>query len=98
MVKPIIKPPYMAWSLDNKPADSDAELRLMAAVDGMMLVLRGVELDGAPEEEVLGLMQKHVEAAYNYYSSFSKRDIANLDLLREMLASAIGEMEDGDER
>lgn len=89
MQKVLIKPPYLMAALDREIPHSEAEYRLMVAIDHLMLERRNVELTCGAKENLEAIMQKHVEQAFEYYSQFSKTDISKLSLLSEMVADAI---------
>jgi hypothetical protein len=61
---------------------SQDELFLIKAIDEMMRSRRMVELaTGADLEQLNAFIQKHVEASFEYYDTFSKEDMTKMLLL-----------------
>ena len=85
-MKIALKPPYFIAAAASGTASSLDDMILIRAVDEMMRSLRMHELaTGMDQESRNELLQKHVNAAFDYYSSFSKADMARLLLFESIM-------------
>lgn len=89
-----VKPPYAAalFGAGRRPS-SEAELRLLAEIDNLMLTVRQIELSGDPIN-IFETLQEHANDAYEYYSNFNRSDMLKLELASMIAREA---MEDLDE-
>lgn len=91
-----IRPPYSVVAALSGRMVSRAEAGLTIAVDKLMRSVRiceFVESDITPEERN-AILQKHIEAAFEYYSTFSPEDMAKM-LIADEIFDQIMEKEGG---
>lgn len=63
------------------------EIMLAGHVDRFVRSIRTAELLQVGGEDRFSFIQKHVEAAYEYYSMFDMKDMAGLAMLDELAAA-----------
>lgn len=83
-----IKPPYFIAAIRNKvsPLNSPDDLYLIHAVDDLMRAVRTHELaTNADMQKRNELLERHVAAAFEYYSDFDKADMAKMALVESFL-------------
>lgn len=92
MMKLAVKPPYsVARSLCSEPPTVEGEMEIVQIVDNMMKGLSILKLSNNMDEELRNqLLKKHVEAAEEYYKSFTREDFAALMLVDMMMTSKEG--------
>lgn len=89
-----VKPPYTVAATVSGVACEPDDLFVINAVDELMRSLRIYELAvGMTQEHRNALLEKHVNAAYEYYSSFTKSDMAKMLLVEKLMNSGGGEDE-----
>lgn len=82
-----IKPPYsVAVAFTNREL-SKTEAGLLSAIDNLMRSVRICEFidPGFTKDERNAILQKHTEAAFDYYSRFSPEDMAKMLLAEELI-------------
>lgn len=94
-----VKPPYIITANATGLCQSPGELLLAHAVDEMMQSVRLFELANPAfsEEDRNTILEKHVNAAYEYYSHFSKDDLALMLMIEKVLKQKSKEVEDDEE-
>lgn len=89
-----VKPPYTVAATVSGVVCEPDDLFVIDAVDELMRSLRIHELAvGMTQEHRNELLEKHVNAAYEYYSSFTKSDMAKMLLVEKLINSGGGEDE-----
>ena len=91
-----VKPPYsVARAMCSEPPEVDGEMEIVQIVDTMMKGLSILELTNHMDEAIRNqLLQKHVEAASEYYKDFTKEDFAAMMLVDMMMSKEKGGDED----
>lgn len=91
-----VKPPYsVARILSSDPPTVEGEKEIIQIVDNMMKGLSILEITNGMDENLRNqLLQKHVEAAQEYYRNFTKEDFAAMMLVDMVVTS---KEEGGDE-
>ena len=87
----IVKPPYTIAALARERLPRE-EVLIIGHIDKFVRAIRSAELLEILGPEPFGVIEKHVQAAYEYYSSFSGQDLALLQVI-DSLSEHMGEEE-----
>ena len=86
-MKLAIKPPYTVAATLAGVINSPDDMYIIHAVDELMRSLRMYELaTGIAPEVRNALLEKHVDAAFEYYAGFTKSDMAKMLLVESVLS------------
>lgn len=77
------KPHYMLTALSREKM-SPEEVVLIGHIDRFVRAIRCGELTNCLGEDRFSVIEKHVQAAYDYYSQFSLEDMALLKLIDDL--------------
>lgn len=90
-----VKPPYPVAAILSGRCSSPDETIIVSAVDKLMRDIRSLELmnPSLSQAERNEMLQTHIEAAYEYYGSFSAADMAAMLITDRLLSK---EVEDND--
>lgn len=81
-----VKPPYTVAAITSGAEVDPDDLFVINAVDDLMRSLRMHELAvGMSEEHRNELLEKHVNSAFEYYSGFTKADMAKMLLIESLM-------------
>lgn len=81
-----IKPHYLFAAMSRDKLSPD-EVILLDHIDTFCRAIRSAEILNIGGDDRFTFIEKHVQAAYEYYSMFDMKDMASLAMLDELAAA-----------